>query len=72
MNSDLKGLAVIINNDKFTGEDYARRKVSQVDVKNLGSLLNQMGFTVVISQNITRTETEKFIIDVTRHMLKLI
>jgi len=64
MRSEVKGLAVILNNEEFTlEEEFQTRKGSQVDVKNLSALFQQLGFSVVILQNQTRSETLKYLID---------
>ena len=62
--SDARGMAVIINNDKFTDdEDYPTRTGSQVDVRNLSDLFKQLGLEVLIRENLTRKETLNFLID---------
>merc|ERR1711892_1608452 len=65
LKSEFKGLAVIINNDEFTEEDYTKRQGSQVDVNNLSRLFEKLGLTVVVHENMTKTKTLSFIIDFT-------
>ena len=62
--SDVRGLAVIINNEEFTLDKvYPTRIGSQVDVKNLSNIFNQMGLEVIVKTNMERNETIKFLID---------
>ena len=59
---------MIINNEEFTfKEQYHTRIGSQVDVGNLGDLFKQLGFGVVILQNLSRNATLKYLIDFSSH-----
>eukprot|EP00092_Neocalanus_flemingeri_P031122 GFUD01033805.1.p1 GENE.GFUD01033805.1~~GFUD01033805.1.p1 ORF type:complete len:348 (-),score=91.76 GFUD01033805.1:65-1066(-) len=68
ISSNVRGLALILNNEEFPSkEDYKTRTGSQVDVVNLGDLFQQLGFSVVTQQNLTRNNTLKYLIDFASH-----
>lgn len=51
MRSNPRGIVLIVNNVEFDNLDD--RKSSKVDVKNLKALFTQMGFQVIIRENLT-------------------
>jgi caspase-like apoptosis-related cysteine protease len=63
LKSNFKGFAVIINNDKFTKDEYSTRTGSLVDERNLSEIFRQLGLEVVIHRNMTRKATLNFVID---------
>jgi len=58
-----KGIAVIINNWMFDEFDvYPKRLGANVDAVNLGNLLGQLGFEVLLHENMDRIKMAKYMI----------
>ena len=54
-----KGWVLLINNEEFQCEKYARRTGSEVDEKNLTSLFEQLGLKVLIRRNLKLNEMKR-------------
>uniref|UniRef100_A0A3B4WNW2 Caspase-8 n=1 Tax=Seriola lalandi dorsalis TaxID=1841481 RepID=A0A3B4WNW2_SERLL len=53
LNHNPRGLCVVINNEKFLGEELKDRGGTQEDANVLQSVFSRLGFTVVVHNNLT-------------------
>uniref|UniRef100_A0A3B4TK94 Caspase-8 n=1 Tax=Seriola dumerili TaxID=41447 RepID=A0A3B4TK94_SERDU len=53
LNHNPRGLCVVINNEKFLGEELKDRGGTQEDANVLKSVFSRLGFTVVVHNNLT-------------------
>lgn len=54
MKSSPRGLALIINNIEFLGDPDAKRNGAQYDSVNLENLFTQMGYKVILVENVKK------------------
>ena len=60
---DKRGRVLLINFELFSEPEYKTRSGTQVDVDNLTSLFDQIGFQVTIKNNLTAAKTLKLLIN---------
>merc|ERR1719320_410485 len=66
-----KGIAVIINNWMFDDFDvYPKRQGANVDAVNLGNLLDQLGFEVLLHENMDRIKMSKTMISLSETVVE--
>jgi len=52
MTTPIRGIAMVINNNEYKDPNYIR-KGSELDVKNIISLLKGLGFMVMVKENLS-------------------
>jgi len=67
MSSLPKGMALIINNRCFVNNVLEEREGSENDIARLKSILDQLGFEVIVEEELTALEIKKKVQDFSKH-----